>query len=695
MRECGAACRPSFNKRARRLVLKCPEEGLGGDLAEARTCRGRAIYLLSNVPAEELVIRSRVVRKVYEGDILHLLRSYAEALSNVKWSLLDIKLLQSCKGSSSCLEARKDFLQELLSLKPPFGKLYSDPLTALINVEEELSKLSTVPHSSPYCGRCLRSYKGVLKKLKRTLSSTALVKHLERAYRKIGVVEAAYIQVLKASRVEAAPWSYEEKTGLKGGTILDEYEVPPFLVRIMYLNPVEKLYVPKLALSSWERSLVGELVRTVKASSSYVYGLVRDRLSLLMEIKRREIRNALHELWLEGFKKLSRVDRVVEASVYKSLGLLKIAPFLLDDQVEEFFLDKPSTYIYLNHTQWGRCRSSVTLSGRDVERIVTHLKAESGRSVDYEHPSLKCELITPSFHVRASVDLPPLAVDGPALDFRKLRKKFWTLPELVANGTLTSELAAYLIFCLFRRRNITVVGEPNTGKTTLVNALDLCTPPHWRKVYVEDVTESLSQANLGKHQLRLRVDPLESGRKSFTKSLEVLKLLHRSPDIVVLSEIQTPEHTRALFQALGAGVRGLQTCHASTIDGLLRRWTLHHGIHPVNILDLDILVLMKLLQVEGREFRRVVKVCEVEPQGDGFKLVDVFSWVPGIGLARSMDLYEAPTVLKVREYESFTRKRFQEEISAYRSIIEEMARTKPSLIEVSSKFTELYFTYVA
>ncbi|MCX8204547.1 MAG: ATPase, T2SS/T4P/T4SS family [Candidatus Nezhaarchaeota archaeon] len=693
MEKCEVSCRSTLAARSKHLLLKCPIE-LGGDLANSEYCRGRVVFLLSRRGAEGIVVASAGLKRTYVGEPLELLREYAEAISGAKWRVLDEGLLRSCSRSPSCFEARRRFLQVLFSLRPPLGKIYGDPLGALLCIRAELSKISAIERQARDCDVCLSNYKDTLMKLEKALKRTKLYKSLEKAYKEVKVVEAAYARVLKASRIEALPCRDKSGEEIEAGELLDSYEVPPFQIRIMYLNPVERLYVPSTILKTWERSLLSEVVRRARAASSYVYGLIDRRLSILMGLKRKEVKGLLKQLWAEGGEELE-YSSLVDVATYKLLGLQKIAPFLLDEQVEEFFLDKPSTYVYLIHTRWGRCRSSIRLGESDVERIITHLKIESGKSLDYENPSLKCEIITEQFHVRASVDIPPLSSDGASLDFRKLRKKLWTLPELVDNRTLSSELAAYLIFCLFRRRNLTIVGEPNTGKTTLANALDLCTPPHWRKIYVEDVVESIPQRDLGKHQVRLRVTPLESTPLRTSKSLEVLKLLHRSPDFVILSEIQTPEHTKALFQALGAGLRGIQTCHASTIEGLLRRWVLHHGIHPTNILDLDALVLMKTVCQEGRELRRVVKVCEIAAAEGGYKVIEVFSWSPRAELFRAVDLYEAPTVMKVREFENLSRTKFTEELLEYQKAIEELATSKAGIREVASRFTQLFYRYVA
>ena len=56
--------------------------------------------------------------------------------------------------------------------------------------------------------------------------------------------------------------------------------------------------------------------------------------------------------------------------------------------------------------------------------------------------------------------------------------------------------------------------------------------------------------------------------------------------------IQSEEHSKAFFHALSAGIRGLQTFHASSATQAVRRWREMHGISKANLLDLDVLVQM-------------------------------------------------------------------------------------------------------
>ncbi|HID15244.1 MAG TPA: hypothetical protein EYP16_00350, partial [Candidatus Atribacteria bacterium] len=286
-------------------------------------------------------------------------------------------------------------------------------------------------------------------------------------------------------------------------------------------------------------------------------------------------------------------DQVALSATFDSIGFYKLHFFFLDDDVEELFIDAPNTFLYLDHSSFGRCRTNIMLSRLDIERVITQLKAESGLNLDIASPSLKTDLITKLFHLRVSVDVPPLTVDGPSLIFRRFKRKPLTIIDLVKNETITSEAAAYLIFCLFNRRNILVIGEPASGKTTLVNALDMITPPHWRKISIESIVESVRQISMNKHQVRFRVDPIERHSYRRRKIYEVEKLLHRSPGYLFLGEILTSEHTKALFNALASGLRGFQTCHANSPEGLLVRWVIHHNIPIPCLADLDLIVLMK------------------------------------------------------------------------------------------------------
>jgi hypothetical protein len=136
----------------------------------------------------------------------------------------------------------------------------------------------------------------------------------------------------------------------------------------------------------------------------------------------------------------------------------------------------------------------------------------------------------------------------------------------------------------------------------------MTTPRWWRKIYIEDAVESRDQEE--HHQVRFRVDPVDEQLSKSSKSSEIIKCLHRSPDYLILGEIQTAEHSNALFQAIAAGLKTLQTCHSSSSSSLVSRWKLNHGIQDTNLAMMDLIVTLERPK-PGESNRRVKEIVEI------------------------------------------------------------------------------------
>jgi type IV secretory pathway ATPase VirB11/archaellum biosynthesis ATPase len=301
-------------------------------------------------------------------------------------------------------------------------------------------------------------------------------------------------------------------------------------------------------------------------------------------------------------------ERISIIVANKTTVLEPFLPILLDDDVEEVYVDRPGKPIYFDHCRLGRCISKHELHQHDVPRFTTLLRAESNLHLDRRNPSLKTNLNLFGTNLRVSASLPPLSPDGLHMEIRRSRKNAFTILHLIRNGTLPIEAAAALLLALGCRFNITITGGPGTGKTTLLNALDLDSPKTWRKIYIEDAVESRSLQS--HNQVRFKVDPVDEVDGHFDKSLEIVKTLHRSPDYLVLGEIQTAEHSQALFQAIAAGLRAIQTCHSSSAASLVSRWTTGHNIDKSSIAMMDLIVTM-VRPVPGESIRRVSEIVEV------------------------------------------------------------------------------------
>jgi type IV secretory pathway ATPase VirB11/archaellum biosynthesis ATPase len=362
------------------------------------------------------------------------------------------------------------------------------------------------------------------------------------------------------------------------GDILDVYFVG------CYLSVIKKVddrtlhsYFPYIS-TSLESDL---LVRLSEKFSQSDKVQINNRLELsrrldeIKEIVSIEISKSIPEIVF------STITRIAEIIAQQSTVIGVLIPLILDDEVEEIYVDRPDTL----------------------------LRSESNQHLDRRNPSLKTDIQLFHIPLRFSASIPPLTPDGFHMQVRRAKQIPYSIRNLIENGTLSVGAAAILILAINSRMNITITGEPGVGKTTLLNALDMTTPQKWRKIYIEDAIESRKYEH--QHQVRIKVSPVDEMLTFFDKATEIVKSLHRSPDYLVLGEIQTSEHSGALFQSLSAGLRSIQTCHSESASGLLTRWKTSHGISGSSLALMDLIVTLER-PVPGESLRRVREIVEIK-----------------------------------------------------------------------------------
>jgi flagellar protein FlaI len=385
------------------------------------------------------------------------------------------------------------------------------------------------------------------------------------------------------------------------------YQVEPYL-SFFYSSASSSMIKHKaipLVRTPLEHALLEELKGSFRTGDQQSVIVRQSFMKRLESVEHRvfgEIAKTIPEISDKTKKRLSSIVS------HQNTILSNLFPLLLDDRVEEVFLDRPLTSVYFDHQQLGRCSTDVHFTEQDVNRLVTLLRSESNLHLDRKNPSLKTHLVINDIMLRFSMTLPPLTPDGLHMEIRRARSEPFTILGLVENDSLSFDAAAFLILAVASRLNITITGAPGSGKTTLMNVLDATTPQSWRKLYIEDVIESRLLTD--SHQVRIRVDPIDEVDMRSSKSSEIVKSLHRSPDYLILGEIQTQNHSEALFQALSAGIRTIQTCHSDSASGLVSRWIHNHSINPSSVAHMDVIVTMDR-PVPGHSRRRVREIVEV------------------------------------------------------------------------------------
>ncbi len=337
---------------------------------------------------------------------------------------------------------------------------------------------------------------------------------------------------------------------------------------------------------------------------------------------------------------------------FSILGLDKLLPLLIDNEIEEIFLDTPDSLVYLHHARYHWCKTRVSLQSNDIERIIARLRFETNKNVGALNPTIKSVIKTPFFQARFNVDVDPLNPECFSLDIRRLNKKIFDIVELIKLNTINLDIAAFFVYCTHVRRNMTITGRTDSGKTTILNAIDMVYPEHLRKVYVEDEIETITQNRACNHQLKFQV------KEKYEKALVIKELLHRSPDVVILGEILTQEESDAMFHCLAAGLKGLQTIHGNNIRSLVNRLVLTFKVDVTYLNELDYVILLNKYE-NGQ--RKVIEIGEIIFNDDDEYHINTLSrydtklkgWTP-------LDMYSSKKFNDYLERSNFNQDIFEE-----------------------------------
>jgi len=335
------------------------------------------------------------------------------------------------------------------------------------------------------------------------------------------------------------------------------------------------------------------------------------------------------------------IFEILENMEEGSNALKRLIAAIQDPEVQEIYLDKENSWVYLDHALYGRCDTNIFLNSTEVEKFKTFISMVTGEEISIGQPSVKISLKEEDVKLRISIDTYPI-VEDTSIDIRKFRKKLLSLKELVEKGSLSLRAAAFLVLCLRNRFSIVICGEPNSGKTTLAHALARFLPSAYRKIYLEDVDEVYSSVEDLPHSVFIKTSSIDVSEKYSKKSIEIIKLLHRSPDWIFLGELQTKEHSKAFFHALLAGLRGMVTCHANSAYELIKRWVTQHDIPIENISIIDLIIEMRKEIEDGNIRRYVNKIFEINTNGGFPELIEIYNHLSN----KFFDIEESKKILE-------------------------------------------------
>lgn len=228
-----------------------------------------------------------------------------------------------------------------------------------------------------------------------------------------------------------------------------------------------------------------------------------------------------------------------------------------DDTVNDILVNGPND-IWVERRGILEKTNKVFINNEQLTDIAKRLVAKVGRRIDDSMPLVDSRLPDGS---RLNVVIAPIALDGTSISIRKFSKSKKSLQELVEFGSMTLDMANFLIIAARSRVNIIVSGGTGSGKTTLLNALSGYISPKERVITLEDTAElKLDQPHVVR--LETRLAGVEHTGEITMQDL-VINALRMRPERIIVGECRGAEAFQML-QAMNTGHDGsMSTLHAN------------------------------------------------------------------------------------------------------------------------------------
>ncbi|MGW9825045.1 pilus assembly protein CpaF [Brevibacterium pityocampae] len=237
-------------------------------------------------------------------------------------------------------------------------------------------------------------------------------------------------------------------------------------------------------------------------------------------------------------------------------GFGVLQKYLDDPEVEEIWINAPQG-VFISRRGVSELTPTL-LTEAEVTDLIERMLRTSGRRVDLSSPFVDATLPDGS---RLHVVLPDITRTHPAVNIRKFITRTRSLHDLVANGTLPANAAAFLDAAVIAGANIVVSGATQAGKTTMLNALTGSIPARERVITCEEVFELAVPAR-DWVAMQCRQPSLE-GTGEITLRQLVKEALRMRPSRLIVGEVREAE-CFDLLVAMNSGLPGMGSIHANS-----------------------------------------------------------------------------------------------------------------------------------
>ena len=311
-------------------------------------------------------------------------------------------------------------------------------------------------------------------------------------------------------------------------------------------------------------------------------------------------------------------------------GYGPIRELMEDDTVNDILVNGPDD-VWIERAGILEKTEKYFVNNEQLTDIAKRMVARVGRRIDDSSPLVDSRLPDGS---RLNVVIHPIALDGTSISIRKFSKNNKSLEELVNFGSMSREMANFLIIAARSRVNIIVSGGTGSGKTTLLNALSNYISHSERVVTLEDTAElRLEQPHVVR--LETRLAGVERTGEITMQDL-VINALRMRPERIIVGECRGAEAFQML-QAMNTGHDGsMSTLHANSPRDATARLEsmimMANASLPLEAIRRNIASAVNIIIQASRlndGSRKIVNITELMGMENGqIVLQDIFSYQP-------------------------------------------------------------------
>ena len=308
-----------------------------------------------------------------------------------------------------------------------------------------------------------------------------------------------------------------------------------------------------------------------------------DGMSLLVGLEEKQFARAViaDVISAHAEERLGRGERPLDAlqdaeiseAIYaRMFGAGRLQKLLDDDSIENIDINGCDDVWVTRTDGKSMLVEPVADSDEELIELVQTLGSYAGlssRPFDSANPELDLRLPDGS-RLSALMSV----TDRPAVSVRRHRFKQVEFSDLIANDTLSEEVAHFLTAAVKARFNIVVAGSMNAGKTTLLRALAAEIGPEERLVTVENALELGLKADVKRHPNCVELEtrpPNSEGHGEITLQQLLRRSLRMNATRVIVGEVLGPEIVTMLNAMTQGNDGSLSTIHSRSARDVFGR----------------------------------------------------------------------------------------------------------------------------